>query len=304
MHQYSVFYFQPKIERRVPIACSTPIMITPCAVGHAPVTPGASFYEPDESSNVTPKNSLQEMNSFLHSRDVSPVRSQCCTSWSDTSDRTKRYYGRKAREAVAAVMEEFAPNDAGVLWNYISDAMNKQYSGTGESAEKNVDVFFMATLAEYYRTACGWEVRRQILSIMAEKLSLAQIRKSIPDLSQWCFTEAKCHGLVYGRGQPIQSLSPRIRTVLSTDKIEHFVSFSPQIIQELPFGEKTIKLSTNDQIEQPNLVRMIIPKRIIQQYQAYCQESGFQALSRGVLLQILEIPSRARLFQCRWCSGV
>ena len=128
---------------------------------------------------------------------------------------------------------------------------------------------------------------------MADKLSLAQIRKWIPDLSQWRSTEAKRHCLVYGRGQPIQSLSPRRRTVLSTDKIEHFVSFitSPQIIQELPFGKKTIKLSTNDQIKVPNVVRMIIPERIIQQYQAYCRESGFQALGRSVLLQILDVCS-------------
>ena len=120
----------------MPVACSTPITITPCAVCHAPVTPGGSLYEPDESFNVTPKNSLQEMNSFLHSRDVSPVRSPCRTSWSDTSDRTKRFYGRKAREGVTAVIEEIAPNDAGALWNYISDAMNKQYSGTGETGGK------------------------------------------------------------------------------------------------------------------------------------------------------------------------
>ena len=46
---------------------------------------------------------------------------------------------------MAAVIEEIAPNDAGALWNYISDAMNKKYSGTGESAEKNVDVVFMDT---------------------------------------------------------------------------------------------------------------------------------------------------------------
>ncbi|XP_068707421.1 zinc finger protein 721-like [Montipora foliosa] len=209
----------------------------------------------------------------------------------DDADIPERYYGRKAREGVTAVVEEVAPNDAVALWNYVSDAMNKQYSGTGESAEKNVDVVFMVTLTECYRAACGWEVRRQILSMMADKLSLAQIRKWIPDLSQWCSTEAKRHCLVYGlRRQPIQSLSSRRRTVLSTDKIEHFVSFitSPQVIQELPFGEKTIKLSTNDQIKVPNVVRMIIPERIIQQYQAYCRESEFQALSRSVLLQILD----------------
>ena len=192
--------------------------------------------------------------------------------------------------------------------------MNKQYSGTGEIAEKNVDVVFMDTLAECYRAACGWEVRRPILSIMADKRSLAQIRKWIPELSHRCFTEAKRHCLVYGRGQPIQSLSPRRRTVLSTDKIEHFFSFitSPQVIQELPFGEKTIKLSTNNQIKMPNVVRMITTREDYSAVSSLLSGTGISSFksqrsapNTGRVFSVCnEIPSRARLFQCRWCSGI
>ena len=39
--------------------------------------------------------------------------------------------------------------------------------------------------------------------------------------------------------------------------------------------------------EVPNVIRMIIPERIVIQYTAYCQESGFTPLSCATLLQIL-----------------
>ena len=129
-------------------------------------------------------------------------------------------------------------------WNYASNPMNKQYASSGADNEASADTVLMDALAECYRVANGWEVRRPILSIMADRLTLARIRKWIPNLSQWCYTEAKRHCLLYGRGQPVQSLSPERRTVVSSDKVEHFVGFitSPLVIQDLPFDEKVIKL--------------------------------------------------------------
>ena len=76
---------------------------------------------------------------------------------------------------------------------------------------------------------------------------------------------------------------------MSTAQIDHFIAFitSPHIIQDLPFGERTIMLSTREAIKVPNVIRMIIPERIVIQYMTYCQESGFTPLSRATLLPIL-----------------
>lgn len=46
-------------------------------------------------------------------------------------------------------------------------------------------------------------------------------------------------------------------------------------------------LSTKETIKVPNVIRMIIPERIVIQYMSYCQESGFTPLSRATLLRIL-----------------
>ena len=62
----------------------------------------------------------------------------------------------------------------------------------------------------------------------------------------------------------------------STAQIDHFIAFitGHHIIQVLPFGERTITLSTKETIEVPNVIRMIIPERIVIQYMTYCQSLG------------------------------
>ena len=146
----------------------------------------------------------------------------------------------------------------------------------------------ISALAECYRAADSWETRRQILSIMADKLTLNQLRYWIPDLSQYRFTEARHRCIECGRGAPVLTVpTPRIR--VSIAQMDHFIAFitSPYIIQELPFGERTVMLSTKETIKVPNVIRMIIPERIVIQYMTYCQESGFTPLSRATILRIL-----------------
>ena len=58
-----------------------------------PETPG-SFYQPsdssDESEELPQLSSREKLNSFLSSRDVSPIRNQLKTDWDVASERTKR----------------------------------------------------------------------------------------------------------------------------------------------------------------------------------------------------------------------
>ena len=76
-------------------------------------------------------------------------------------------------------------------------------------------------------------------------------------------------------------------------KLEHFISFitSPHIIQDVPFGEKIIKLSTGEAITTPNVIRTMIPERIVQQNQQYSSETSFTCLSRSTLHRILNVCS-------------
>ena len=263
-----------------------------------------SLYEPshDLSSadeevikEAQPQKPLAALNDYLERRDLSPIRSQLRTSWVVASDRTKRYYTRKAGQAVAAMVKDISPRESGPLLHEVisSDALRHQLSSSEDSTDdKCVDETLMLALAECFDDASSWETRRQILSIMADKVRHKKIIRYIPGLSKYRFTEAKRHCLIYGRGVPVSNVRAPRRDV-ATPQIEHFISYicSPHVIQDLPFAEQTITLSTQETIKIPNVIRMAIPERLVKQYQAYCEESGFASLSRSTLLRILSICS-------------
>ena len=157
----------------------------------------------------------------------------------------------------------------------------------------NLDITLLDALTECYNGASNWQTRRQILSIIADKVDFPTLKKWLPDLTRYRYNVAKRHSLIHGRGAVATKPSPGTRMKLSTDKVEHFISFitSPHIIQDLPFGERIIKLSTKEIIKVPNVIRMIVPERIVRQYQAYCQESEFSPMSRSTLLRVLNLCS-------------
>ena len=49
------------------------------------------------------------------------------------------------------------------------------------------------------------------------------------------------------------------------------------MIQDLPFGEKSIKLSSKEVITVPNVIRVMVPESIVKKYLAYSHECGFTA---------------------------
>ena len=267
-----------------------------------------SFYLPsssDSSSNASsdgatnvaptekpPTELTDPLNEYLQFRDVSPIRSRLNVPWENASERTKRYYLRKAGQAVTAVVYDIAPNNGPELFQELRACNISQNELTDKAtfSDCNVDTTLMEALVECYVAANGWETRRQILSIMADKMPFKQLKQWIPDLTKHTFTEAKRHCLIKGRGVPVQPVTvPRTR--FSTSQVDHFVEFitSSHIVQDLPFGEKTITLSTRETIKVPNVIRIMIPERITTQYLNYCKESGFEPLNRSTLLRILNI---------------
>ena len=55
------------------------------------------------------------------------------------------------------------------------------------------------------------------------------------------------------------------RMYIPPQKLDHFLSFttSTHIIQDLPFGKKTLKLSSNVELKIPNVMRSLIPEQIV-----------------------------------------
>ena len=64
---------------------------------------------------------------------------------------------------------------------------------------------------------------------------------------------------------------------------------STHIIQDLPFGEKTLKLSSNTEIKFRNVVRSLIPEHIVLQYLNYCSDVDFVPRSRSTQLKVFSL---------------
>jgi hypothetical protein len=53
--------------------------------------------------------------------------------------------------------------------------------------------------------------------------------------------------------------------------------------------KKTVKLSSGTKITVPNVIRTLVPEQVVQQYQSYCQDIGFDPMSRSTLCRILNV---------------
>lgn len=235
----------------------TPQSVITCAETPSSVyQPSEAFSTPSGENREACSTSREKRNSFLASRDISPVRYSMTTPWDEAAERTKRFHTRKARQIVIAALQEIAPQSAEVLLSSIQSC---------KEDESDIDSTLMGVLVECYENASHWSSRRQILSIMADKVSFKAVKRWIPNLSRYRYNIARHHILLHGRGSTVPS-SNSTRMKVSPLKLDHFLSFitSSFVMQDLPFGEKTLKLSSNTEIKIPNIVRTMIPEQIVQ----------------------------------------
>ena len=142
---------------------------------------------------------------------------------------------------MAALVQDMTPHETGPLFRALcsSDALRRQLSDEEDSDQDNMDVTLMEPLAECYQAASRWETRRQILSIMADKVRYKTLLKFIPGLTKYRFTEAKRHCLTYGRGAPVQS----VEDVSINNGYEYENDFKPYSFSQLSMLAMTPSLS-------------------------------------------------------------
>ena len=70
------------------------------------------------------------------------------------------------------MVKDVAPYETGPLFRELcsSDVLRRQLSSDEDSDGETVDNTLMEALSECYQAASSWETRRQILSIMADKV--------------------------------------------------------------------------------------------------------------------------------------
>ena len=159
---------------------------------------------------------------------------------------------------------KFARNVDGTLW---SSCCEQKESGCGRRKKwKRDGASYCIALAESYLNAQHWSTRRQILFLMTDKLSLKEMREFIPTVTSYRYNIARYHRLLHRRAAPLpnqEKKSMRIKPI----KLKHFLSFitSPHVIQDVPFGEKPLRLSSGEIIKTPNVIRKMIQQQQQQQ---------------------------------------
>ncbi|CAF1548365.1 unnamed protein product [Adineta ricciae] len=209
------------------------------------------------------------------------------TSYKDLSHRVKLRYVRLFRSITQLVAKLMTSEDASML-------MHDSFRDYGED-ESNIvlDGNFrqvMNGIKEAYANAESWEARREILSVVAPKISLKLIQLFIPGLTGSRFTAARLHAKKYSAGSRIEETSKVVQR-FDDRQIAHFLDFivSPHVCTDLPFGEKVLKLSSGVELFVPNTIRNMGATRIIDQYLQYCQEISldFEPLRESSLFTIL-----------------
>lgn len=265
-------------------------------------TPAAKVYDdtflsPDNASTGSTNSSeevlrrhhnkaLEKLNEFLVVSNIPPIQRQW-KDWEEISEKTRERYTKRGAEVVAAVIQTISPENAGPIWQAISSSstINRLL---GVNHVTMADQRYLDALAESYKNASSWDTRKQVLSIMTGLASYAVISSFIPGLTKYRYTAANLHRLQFGRGAsvPVQT-SARIR--IDPKQLDHFLAFitSPHLVQDLPFGQKHLKLSSGKILEVPNVIRTMIPRRIVQQYTRYCEETNFHPFSESTMVRIL-----------------
>ena len=147
-----------------------------------------------------------------------------------------------------AALEETAPGNVEILLNKLV------ISNDVAQTEDEVDLTLVDALAECYKNASHWSTRRQILSIIADKVNYRTLQSWIPGLPRYRFNVARKHAHMYGGGAEVETRSvPRM--YVSATQLGHFLNFitSEHIIQKLSFGERTLKLSSEKKITVPKM---------------------------------------------------
>jgi hypothetical protein len=247
-----------------------------------------SQYQPDDTFYVD-ESPRDKLNAYLESRDASPIRHALSTPWHEASERTKRHYLNKGWRVITTCLEELTPGQSERVLDSLAKSKFKV-------VDDSLDHTLLEALCECYKNANHWSTRRQVLSIMADKVSFSELKKWIPDISRYRFNIARHHQLLHGRGALPQNVK-NTRMYVTPEKLEHFLAFitSTHIVQDLPFGEKVLKLSTGSELKIPNVVRSLVPEHIISQYNGYCKETGFVPASRSTLYRILNVCSTSVL---------
>lgn len=198
--------------------------------------------------------------------------------------KNKDSYVEQVREVVYAVINTMFPYE---VQHVLEDFYNYSTDTTMEQTNET-DSVLQEALIESYGKADTWQLKRQMLSILAKTMHYKSIIEKIPSLTEYRYYKAKNHSEVYGCALP-PPCNEQHRQRMDPKKLDIFLDFitSSHIIKDLPFGERKLRLSIGKVVETPNVIRCMDPAAIIQQFKQYCAENDDVPLGDSAMFKIL-----------------
>ena len=192
------------------------------------------------TATTEPRESL---NDFLRQCEIQPL-GRSWLRWEEVNKKTRSRYVMRSGEILSTVLKVVSPVNAPHIWTALqtSDVVNKQL-GTRKPFLPS-EVAYLEALAEAYINASSWDTRRQVLSAMTGVSSFEAIAQFIPGLTQYRYSMANMYRLQHGRIAPVPTQRSS-RMKIDPKQLDHFLGFitSPHMVQDLPFGEKSLQLS-------------------------------------------------------------
>ena len=86
----------------------------------------------------------------------------------------------------------------------------------------------------------------------------------VPSLTTWRTDQARKHSATVGEGL-YEEREPVVRYRLDGEKVDHFLDFisSPHYLQDVAYRTRNLKMSTDESIEVPDMVRTVIGCRLV-----------------------------------------
>jgi hypothetical protein len=136
--------------------------------------------------------------------------------WDTAAERTKRRYVRKGKQVALAALEELAPQNSEILFSV--------RQAERQTSADDLDSSLLEAMVECYENCSHWSSRRQMLSIIADKVMFPKLQRWLPDLSRYRYNIARHHLFLHGRGTEVSQQKQK-RTKVSAEKLDHFLAF-------------------------------------------------------------------------------
>ena len=222
-----------------------------------------------------------------------PLKAPLTKCWEVATSNEKESCLKTAEMSCRLVCGVIVPNDPDKLYEALVMATEKQSSQE------------ILTLTTAYKNAPTKNLKIQILSLYILNYSTEELKKlhwPFEKLSDRQIKKARHQAKINGPGVPLKKAISH-RVLIDMVKLDQFLTFvdRPYFYQDVAYGQRTLKLESGECLAMPNIIRTITRSAMIAQYLAFCEDDGFQPLSRATMYRVLKVREAS---QCKSLQGL